>query len=317
MNNGELIEYKPAGLVLAPDLSYEQWYEAGMSLKGITQNIQWWWGDYLNYGERKYGEKYEQAVNDFGMNYETARQYARVANAYEMCSRLHNLSWSHHHEATAVEDPEERTALLEKAAEEGISKNDLRKLVRQKKIEKVREENPLPEGTYRVIYADPPWKYNDELIEGYGAATHHYETLSIKELCELQDTEGRTVKDISQDDAVLFMWTTTPLLVDAFSVIREWGFDYKAQFVWDKVQHNYGHYNSVRHELLLIATRGSCVPDGATLHDSVVEVPRNEIHSEKPDQFYEIIEDMYHEGPYIELFARRAREGWDRWGNEA
>ena len=123
---------------------------------------------------------------------------------------------------------------------------------------------------------------------------------------------------MAQPDAALFLWITSPILAeDSFRrVIADWGFEAKAMFVWDKVKHNYGHYNSVRHELLYVCTRGSCTPDSSQLHDSVVSVERAGGHSRKPEQFYEIIGSMYTSGPYIELFARQQREGWDAWGNE-
>ena len=106
------------------------------------------------------------------------------------------------------------------------------------------------------------------------------------------------------------------MLPDALQVIDAWGMTYKTSFVWDKIHHNYGHYNSVRHELLLLATRGSCLPDSKTLHDSVVSVERSDTHSAKPDEFYAIIESMYTAGPYLEMFARRRRKSWETWGNE-
>ena len=68
-----------------------------------------------------------------------------------------------------------------------------------------------------MVYADPPWKYNDKLIVGYGAADHHYPPLSIDELCALE-AEGKRVADIMRDDAVLFMWATSPFQEDAFKV---------------------------------------------------------------------------------------------------
>lgn len=174
----------------------------------------------------------------------------------------------------------------------------------------------LPTGRYRVIYADPPWKYNNSGVitgtDNYGRAARHYPTMSISELCAM----GDTVKDMAEDNAVLFMWVTSPLLEECFSVIRSWGFQYKTSFVWDKIAHNFGHYNSVRHELLLICTRGSCTPDAPTLYDSVVSVQRGE-HSEKPEEFRRIIDDLYTYGQRVELFARRAADGWDAWGNQA
>jgi N6-adenosine-specific RNA methylase IME4 len=86
-------------------------------------------------------------------------------------------------------------------------------------------------------------------------------------------------------------------------VVRAWGFTCKAHFVRDKVRHNMGHYNSVRHELLLICTRGSCVPDAPKLYDSVQAVERDGQHSQKPEEFRGIA--LYGSGNRIELFARQ------------
>jgi len=176
---------------------------------------------------------------------------------------------------------------------------------------------PLPDGKFRVIYADPPWKYSDELIQGYGAATHHYPVMTIEELCNCQDANGKKISDLPGNDAVLFMWTTSPVLDECFEVIKAWGFEYKSSFIWDKISHNYGHYNSVRHELLLVCTKGSCLPDkDAPLFDSVQSIQRTKEHSEKPEEFRKIINTLYPEGKRVELFARKKVEGWDVWGNE-
>jgi N6-adenosine-specific RNA methylase IME4 len=113
------------------------------------------------------------------------------------------------------------------------------------------------------------------------------------------------------------MWTTSPVLDECFEVIKAWGFEYKSSFIWDKISHNYGHYNSVRHELLLVCTKGSCLPDkDAPLFDSVQSIQRTKEHSEKPEEFRKIINTLYPEGKRVELFARKKVEGWDVWGNE-
>jgi N6-adenosine-specific RNA methylase IME4 len=164
---------------------------------------------------------------------------------------------------------------------------------------------------FRVIYADPPWDYDmrQEGASGTGAIDH-YPTMPLPDICMLP------VKALAMSNAVLFLWTTSPLLEKAFSVINAWNFAYKASFVWDKVSHNLGHYNSVRHEFLLIATRGSCTPDIPKLYDSVVSIERTE-HSKKPEEFRQIIDTLYPSGERIELFARTAVSHWCRWGNEA
>jgi len=136
--------------------------------------------------------------------------------------------------------------------------------------------------------------------------------MSIAELCAM----GPAVRDMAEDNAVLFMWVTSPLLEECFDVIRAWGFKYKTSFVWDKVRHNFGHYNSVRHELLLVCTRGSCTPDNPKLYDSVQTIERSDTHSEKPGEFRDMIEELYEYGGRIELFARANTGGWEVWGNE-
>jgi len=178
-----------------------------------------------------------------------------------------------------------------------------------------RDAPPLPTDKYRVIYADPPWSYGNSGIIGgdnYGHVGRHYPSMTIAELCDM----GEKVREITERDAVLFMWVTSPLLAECFDVVRAWGFQYKTSFVWDKVKHNFGHYNSVRHEFLLVCTRGSCVPDVDDKIDSVQTIERSRVHSEKPQEFRHIIDRLYTSGKRVELFARAEADGWDAWGNE-
>jgi N6-adenosine-specific RNA methylase IME4 len=180
------------------------------------------------------------------------------------------------------------------------------------KREEVKQKQSIapPSGKYRIIYADPPWQYADKRDGRTTGAEDHYPTMSIQELCDLP------VEGIVEDDAVLFMWVTSPLLEVCFQVIKAWGFKYKTSFIWDKIKHNMGHYNSVRHELLLVCTRGQCTPDNVKLFDSVQSIEKTG-HSEKPEEFREIIDTLYTHGDRIELFRRGdAPEGWKVWGNE-
>lgn len=193
---------------------------------------------------------------------------------------------------------------------------------RQQAMAEPDDAPPLPDGIFRVIYADPPWLYTAEQ-HGKGSDQYskigqdtvlatHYPSMPTEAICALP------VKDIAADDAVLFIWTTSPKLFETADVIKAWGFTYKASIVWDKIKHNVGHYVSVRHEFLLIATRGSCQPDSKTLHDSVVSIERTE-HSVKPAYFRELIDEMYtpRGNDRIELFARgELPDGWRGWGNE-
>lgn len=166
-----------------------------------------------------------------------------------------------------------------------------------------------PTGKYRVIYTDPPWQYSNAMPEGTTKPDDHYPTMPISTIAELP------VGDLALDNSVLFLWVPSPLLEDAFRVINAWGFKYKTSFVWDKIKHNRGLYNSIRHEFLLIAVKGSCQPDTPRLYDSVQPIERNE-HSAKPEFFRELIDTLYPYGPRIELFATREVTGWDNYGNK-
>lgn len=172
----------------------------------------------------------------------------------------------------------------------------------------------LPTGVYSVVYADPPWKYGDgrtgDLMTATGAQ-HHYPPMTLAEIKNLG------VRELAADDSVLFLWVPSPLLPEGFEVVAAWGFKYKASFVWDKIKHNLGHYNSVRHEFLLVCTRGSHTPENVKLFDSVQTIERGE-HSSKPAKFRKIIETLYPSGRKVELFHRgKEPKGWKAWGNES
>ena len=176
----------------------------------------------------------------------------------------------------------------------------------------------FPVGRFRVFYADPPWQYGNNGVksidDNYGTAERHYPTMSLAELCAM----GEQVGPAAMPDSVLWLWTTAPLLPEALAVISAWGFTYKTHYIWHKMRHNFGHYSSVRHELLMVATRGSCLPDVEIKLPSVVEIERTPAHSAKPEEFRQMIDQLYPYGPRLELFRRGdAPAGWHVWGNQA
>jgi N6-adenosine-specific RNA methylase IME4 len=170
---------------------------------------------------------------------------------------------------------------------------------------------PAPTKKYRIIYADPPWDYGAHAQPDYQTEQRdHYPVMPLPAICALP------VKQWAEDRAVLFLWVTSPILEKAFEVVHAWGFEYRTTFVWDKIKHNMGHYNSLRHEFLFICTRGACQPDKQQLFDSVQSIERGK-HSAKPDEFYDIIETIYTHGARLHMFPRQAREGWDDYGHVA
>jgi N6-adenosine-specific RNA methylase IME4 len=252
---------------------------------------------------------------------ETRKELAKVANvSHDTIAKVKKIE--------AVATPEVKAQLstgeisINQAYQE-IKKEEKKEHLEQKKKEYIEriEKNKNndfkvdifnTDKKFRVIYADPAWSYNDKQnTPQLGGASKHYNTMSISELCELP------VKEVSEIDSILFLWVTSPLLEDAFKVINSWGFKYKTSFIWDKVKHNMGHYNSVRHEILLVCTKGSCTPDNKILHNSVQRIERNDNHSEKPIEFINIIDELYSYGNKLEMFCRKIKkEGWFGWGNE-
>jgi N6-adenosine-specific RNA methylase IME4 len=303
-------EITETGLVVRGGWTPELWEAAGHEIARYQKGLMWLIGDWLNAGARKgYVERgrLADACERFGIAYKTAAQAAWVASEFESSSRLEDLTFSHY---DAVAGNPQSADLLAWAADTRATVKQLRERVREIKAEATAA---LPEGVYRVIYADPPWEYGDKRTNdaNSGSAESQYPTMPIDDIC------GLAVDEIAAADSVLFLWATAPLLTEAIQVIESWGFTYKAQFVWDKVKGFNGHYNDVRHELLLVATRGSCVPKIDTLDPSIVQAKRTQ-HSRKPDCFYELIERMYPPGErtHVELFARRSRNGWQSWGNQ-
>lgn len=294
------------GLVINGDPNYSEWEDCGKFLKQAEKAVQFWIGDWLNYGEKHYGETYTQAIDVTGQEYGTLANEKYVSSHVETSLRSENLSFGHHKEVAPL-IPEEQKYWLDKAEEEHLSVADLRHAIKRNQIT---EAAKIPSSKYRIIYADPPWKYGNNMPDYFSEQADHYDLMDIGDICSLP------IKDISEDNAVLFLWATSPILEESFEVITAWGFEYKSSFIWDKVKHVMGHYNSVRHEFLLVCIKGSCQPDVQKLFDSVITEERTE-HSRKPKVFREIIDTIYPHGKRIELFAREKAEGWDVYGNES
>lgn len=175
---------------------------------------------------------------------------------------------------------------------------------------------PPAAGSYRVIYADPPWRFSTWSAKGKGRSPEAW-----YDCLDLEAIEGLPVADWAAADALLLLWATDPLLDRALEVIRAWGFTYKTVgFYWVKLNPSgrgfhkgLGFWTRANPEPCLLATRGSPKRRGRDVEKLVV-APRRE-HSRKPEEVYERIERLA-DGPYLELFARTRRPGWDAWGLE-
>ena len=175
---------------------------------------------------------------------------------------------------------------------------------------------PFPNKRFKVIYADPPWRYKDKSKSHGGGAESHYPCMSIEEICCLP------VSSIADEDSILLMWTTFPQLEESLKVIKAWGFIYKTcAFTWVKTNSGgglymgMGRYTRANAEICLLGKKGKGVPRKSAAVRNTQMFKRLR-HSEKPKQFRELVSELFGDVPKIELFARQSAEGWEVWGNE-
>lgn len=174
------------------------------------------------------------------------------------------------------------------------------------------------QGPYSTILADPPWQFQNRT--GKVAPEHRrllrYPTMELNEVLELP------VAKLAAARSHLYLWVPNALLPEGLKVMEAWGFTYKSNLVWYKIRKDGGpdgrgvgfYFRNVT-EVLLFGVRGSM----RTLQPGRTQVnlfsTRKREHSRKPDEVYGLIEACS-PGPYLELFARFPRPGWDQWGNE-
>ena len=174
---------------------------------------------------------------------------------------------------------------------------------------------------YKAILADPPWKSQVGGGRIKRGADRHYPLMSTKALCDM----GHEIP--AENSSVLFLWSTWNDIPDALQVMRAWGFTYVSGLPWVKLTSNgvvaigLGQYLRGCSEPLLFGTRGVVPrlqgnsPLALLLEENTpLILPRME-HSRKPAVVYDLVECF--PGPYLEVFARNRRQGWDAMGNEA
>lgn len=148
------------------------------------------------------------------------------------------------------------------------------------------------------------------------SVTDHYKTMTLKDICSLP------VKNIADENCILFMWVTLPKLNEFMKVINAWGFEYKSTaFVWckkNKISDSFflglGRWTRANPEICVLATKGKIKRLSKSVRQ--LQVFPIEQHSKKPDEFRDLILELVGDLPRIELFARNNTPGWDVWGNE-
>ena len=303
----DLCILKETELIFKRDVTKEEWQEVFNSIQKLEKVSRFWIASLLQYKEQRWG-MYKEVQEITGYSKGALKNIKSVADRVESSRRRDDLSFEHHAEVAKL-PPEKQETYLKRASEEKLSVRNLREEVRKDKVT-FQENVKLPDDKFDLIYADPPWQYGNSMPNYFTEQADHYPLMTIAEICAMP------IKNMVTDNAVLFLWVTSPILEEAFEVIKAWGFKYKTSFIWDKIKHNMGHYSSVRHEILLLCIRGSYPLHNVKLYDSVLSLERTE-HSKKPDYYYEMIEDIYcNANKKLELFSRSPREGWEFYGNQ-
>lgn len=159
---------------------------------------------------------------------------------------------------------------------------------------------------YRTIVADPPWSPNSN---GKANPRKHYDVMTTDAICQIP------VGEMAADDSYLWCWVINAMVEDGYRVVRSWGFTPISLLTWCKPQPGVGVYVRNNTEHAVLARRGRPPVPSAAASATWYRWPRAE-HSRKPDAFFDLVESLCPE-PRIELFSRRARFGWDTWGNES
>jgi len=175
--------------------------------------------------------------------------------------------------------------------------------------------------SFKTILADPPWPYRSPGPVGGEKGQQQVNARSKYPLMSLAEIKSLPVAAVADDNAHLYLWATNSFMVEAHDVARAWGFEPKTILTWVKVQKDdpsrpsmrTGHYYRGATEHILFCVRGQLKLAGPCQPTAFL-LPRLP-HSVKPDFFYDMIEQQS-PAPRLEMFARRERAGWDRWGNE-
>lgn len=179
--------------------------------------------------------------------------------------------------------------------------------------------NRVPNNGYKTILADPPWRFTNRT--GKVAPEHkrlnRYDTLSLEEIMQIP------VSLVANESSHLYLWVPNALLPEGLAVMKAWGFNYKSNIIWHKVRKDggpdgrgVGFYFRNTTEIVLFGIRGrmrTLQPGRSQVN--IIRTQKQE-HSRKPDALYEVIEKCS-PGPYLEIFARGKRLGWDVFGNQA
>ena len=248
-------------------------------------------------------ETKERQLSDLGFTKRQASQFQAMAKNPDIVEQAKA-------EARENEDIVSRSFILEKIKtaerEQREQKRETERVENADKVAKL--ENPLDAmGLFQTIVIDPPWDWGDEGdVNQMGRAKPDYATMPIEDVGKLP------IAKIADNNCHLYLWVTNRSLPKAFRLIDEWGFRYITCITWVKPSFGMGNYFRGSTEQVLFAVKGS-QPLKRKDVGTHFSAPRGKRHSEKPDEFYEIVKSCSHR-PFIDIFGRGERDGWTVWG---
>lgn len=168
---------------------------------------------------------------------------------------------------------------------------------------------------FRCVVADPPWtptlhrntKGRKDPENGYRKGPQgHYRTISLPEICRLTP--------VTAYKCHLWLWVLSQHVDWGYSVARAWGFEPQQMITWEKPGLGTGQFQCNTEHVLLCRKGGPVGNAFGKTGGTCFKWPRGR-HSEKPEEFFDLVQ-VASPGPYLEMFARRKREGWSSWGDE-
>jgi N6-adenosine-specific RNA methylase IME4 len=290
--------------------SFEQWQECGDFIKKSNGAVHFWIGDWLNYGERTWGEMYSQALDETSFEYGTLRNDKYISDKMQLSLRNDNLTFGHAQILVSLPD-KEKMFWVNELSKQPMPIRELRERIKEKR--KLELPSPTtPKTKYETIVIDPPWPVEFmQLQMRPNQVIMPYPTMTIDELKAFT-----LVKDIADENCNLFIWTTHTYLPDTFSILEAWGFKYHVCLTWNKTNgRSLFGFNRMT-EFVVYAHKGNITVNQRGEFIDTIFTEKLREHSRKPDVFYEMIKKNTPDQRRIDIFSREKRDGFDQWGNE-
>jgi N6-adenosine-specific RNA methylase IME4 len=294
------------GLIIEGSPSFDEWMKLGVHLKSVAGSILFLLGDWLNYGENAYGEKYSQALETTEYDYQTLANTAYVCSRFETSRRRENLSFAHHAEVASLEGVEQEN-LLDRSVAEKWNRNTLRKEVKRFKQQKkliaaIEQTTEVAEGLFDIVVIDPPWDYQDD---SPAQSVNPYPSMSVDAIESLEIPLTK--------NSVVWIWTNIEFLHAAYHVAEDWGLTPVSLLTWETPTAKPGDWLYEQTKHVLMCVKGS--PAVTLVESSTILHGKPEELSRKPKEFYKLVEELCI-GRKLEMFAREQREGWTTVGSE-